>query len=311
MPSPIEEILTRYVESANLLERVMSTADSKEKIVIHHSPDADDAFMFYGLTSGAVAHPDFNFEHDLCDIESLNQRALKGEVDVSAASVHAFAFLEDRYAILNCGASMGGTDYGPRVVAKKGAFKDFSELTSIAIPGWKTSAALCLQLATKEAEIEPKLVSCDFKAVFDKVHSGEVDAGVIIHEGQLTYQDEGLDLLLDLGQWWNEREQLPLPLGINIAKKGLGEAALRASAKVMYETIAYSLEHREAAIDYAMTYARGLSREHADKFIGMYVNDLTLDMGVEGREAISRFLGLAFEQSLIPSLPELEIIQPA
>ena len=168
---------------------------SKEKITIYHSPDADDAFMFYGLTSGEVSHPDFDFDHDLSDIETLNQRAIRGEIDVTAVSVHAFAYLQDQYAILTCGASMGGTDYGPRLVTTTDGPDNLESVRSIAIPGKHTSAALSLQLALKEQGYTPELKIYDFKAVFEAVKNGEVDAGVIIHEGQLTFEEEGLKML--------------------------------------------------------------------------------------------------------------------
>ncbi|MCB0329448.1 MAG: hypothetical protein KDD70_07290 [Bdellovibrionales bacterium] len=285
---------------------------TKEKITIYHSPDADDAFMFYGLTSGAVSDDKYAFDHDLSDIETLNQRAIRGEIDVTAVSVHAFAYLKNQYAILTCGASMGGKDYGPRLVTssdKRGEMT-LANLKTIAIPGKHTSAALSLQLALREQGLEPELKIYDFKAVCDAVTSGAVDAGVIIHEGQLTYEEDGLNLLLDLGDWWFQKTHLPLPLGINIARKSLGDSALKASAQALYNSIDYSLKHREQALDYAMTYARGISREDADTFVGMYVNELTLDLGTDGKKSISLFLEEAAEYGLIPELPELQFVQP-
>lgn len=282
---------------------------AKQKITIFHSPDADDAFMFYGLTSGIVQQPDFEFDHDLSDIESLNQRAIRGEIDVTAVSVHAFAYLKDQYAILSCGASMGGIDYGPRVVTKAGQNIALEEIKTIAIPGKYTSAALSLQLALRERELEPELKVYDFKAVGEAVRRGEVDAGVIIHEGQLTYDAEELALLLDLGEWWHEKTGLPLPLGINIARKSLGKSAMEASAQALHDSITYSLEHREEALEYAMRYARGISKEDADTFVGMYVNDLTLNLGDAGEKSITLFLQEAAQSGLIPEAPALEFVR--
>ena len=217
---------------------------TKQKITIYHSPDADDAFMFYGLTSGIIQNADFEFDHDLSDIESLNQKAIRGEIDVTAVSVHAFAYLKNQYAILSCGASMGGKDYGPRVVTKSQRDIALEDIKTVAIPGKFTSAALSLQLALRERGLEPEMKVYDFKAVGDAVINEEVDAGVIIHEGQLTYGEQGLSLLLDLGKWWFDKTHLPLPLGINIARKSLGIPAMEASVSALHESISYSLAHR-------------------------------------------------------------------
>lgn len=282
---------------------------TKQKITIYHSPDADDAFMFYGLTSGVVQHPHYEFDHDLTDIETLNQRTIRGELDVTAVSVHAFAYLQNQYAILPCGASMGGSDYGPRIVTAAARRLSLSNLTSIAIPGKYTSAALALQLLLRESGLEPELTICDFKEVSRLVIAGEVDAGVIIHEGQLTYESDGLHLLLDLGSWWHKKTSLPLPLGINVAKCSLGHDALAASAAALYQSIQYGLEHRSKALQYAMRYARGISPECADTFVGMYVNDYTLDLGADGRRSIELFLEQATHHGLIPAMPVLNFVE--
>ena len=282
---------------------------TKQKITIYHSPDADDAFMFYGLTSGIIQNADFEFDHDLSDIESLNQKAIRGEIDVTAVSVHAFAYLKNQYAILSCGASMGGKDYGPRVVTKSQRDIALEDIKTVAIPGKFTSAALSLQLALRERGLEPERKVYDFKAVGDAVVNEEVDAGVIIHEGQLTYGEQGLSLLLDLGKWWFDKTHLPLPLGINIARKSLGIPAMEASVSALHESISYSLAHRSEALAYAMKYARGISLDDADTFVGMYVNDLTLDLGSEGEKSIALFLQQAVDAGLIPELPQLDFIR--
>ncbi|MCI5066623.1 ABC transporter substrate-binding protein [bacterium] len=283
---------------------------STDEITIYHSPDADDAFMFYGFTTGEITHPRFTFTHDLGDIQSLNERAIAGDIDVTAISVHAFAYLKNQYAILTCGASMGSKDYGPRLVTKKDKCPSLQAAKTIATPGAHTSATLALQMALDHYSLSPELKHYDFKAVFGAIERGEVDAGVIIHEGQLTYDQEGFDLLLDFGEWWYEETQLPLPLGVNVARRSLGKEALSASADILHRSIAHSLKNREQALDYAMTYARGLSREHADTFVAMYVNELTLDMGDEGRKSIELFLSRAAEKGLIPELPELMFVTP-
>ncbi len=283
---------------------------SKQTITIFHSPDADDAFMFYGLTQGAVEHPDYAFEHDLSDIETLNQRTIRGELDFTAVSVHAYAYLKSQYAILTCGASMGGKDYGPRVVAMEPMSLTDGKKRKIAIPGERTSAALSLQLYMKENGIEAELVNIDFDKVTEAVRSGDVDCGIIIHEGQITHDREGLQLILDLGKWWWDETGLPLPLGVNVVRKSLGEEAIRATATALYKSIDYSLKNRDKALDYAMTYGRGISREEADIFVGMYVNDLTLDIGEDGMRSIQLFLGKAMEYGLIPDDTEIEFIRP-
>jgi 1,4-dihydroxy-6-naphthoate synthase len=278
----------------------------KQKITIYHSPDADDAFMFYGLTSGAVNNPDFEFDHDLSDIQSLNEKAIKSEIDVTAVSVHAFAYLKNQYVILSCGASMGGKDYGPRLVSAQDFKGQLADLKRIAIPGKHTSATLALQMMMSEKGLKAELINYDFKDVFRAISAKEVDAGVIIHEGQLTYDEENLKLIIDLGSWWHEKTKLPLPLGVNIAARSLGIDAIQASVNALYSSISYSLANREAALDYAMRYARGIRREDANTFVGMYVNDLTLNLGSEGEKAIRLFLEKAAQLNLIPEMPLIE-----
>ena len=279
-----------------------------QKITIFHSPDSDDAFMFYGMQEGAVSVPGYEFDHDLKDIESLNRLALRGELDVTAVSVHAFAHLKNQYSILSCGASMGGKDYGPRLVIKEGAESDITNMRSIAIPGELTSATLALKMYLLEEGVELELVNTFFDDVQAKVKSGEVDAGLIIHEGQITSYKDGLTTILDLGEWWWNKYELPLPLGVNIVRKSLGDDAMSAVYKALKGSIEYSLNNREKALEYALQYGRGLSMEEADKFVGMYVNDKTLDIGDDGRKSIEIFLANAEKMRLIPSGTEVDFI---
>lgn len=272
-----------------------------KKITIYHSPDADDAFMFYGLVKGGIGLPGYEFCHELCDIESLNQMALAGKVDVTAISVHAFPYLDNRYAILSCGASMGEKDYGPRIVATEKINLKDGRRRKIAIPGKYTSAALALQLYLKMEKIDADLVIMNFDKVQDAVKSREVDCGVIIHEGQITHEREGFQMALDLGAWWWSRHQLPLPLGVNIVNKSMGMDAMNAVKTVLKGSIECALANRKEALDYALSYGRGLSAEDADVFVGMYVNRRTLDLGPEGRESIGLFLREGIEAGIIPA----------
>jgi 1,4-dihydroxy-6-naphthoate synthase len=280
-----------------------------QTITIYHSPDADDAFMFYGLTSGAIQYPGFQFKHALSDIESLNQRTRRGELDVTAVSVHAYAYLASDYLIMTSGASMGGKDYGPRIIAKEGATLPKSNIGKIAIPGELTSATLALQLFMREKGLTGTLVNMNFEKVQNAIKSGEVDFGVIIHEGQITHQREGLTTVADLGKWWWERTSgLPLPLGVNVIRRSLGAAAIKAASTVLHGTIEYSLNHRDEALDYALSYGRGISKKEADVFVGMYVNERTLDIGEDGRRSIARFLTEGAQHGFIPEVaPEFTL----
>jgi 1,4-dihydroxy-6-naphthoate synthase len=265
--------------------------------VIHlaHSPDSDDAFMFYALAEGKVDTGDVQYIHELQDIETLNQRALRGELEVTAVSIHAYAYLSDRYALLPHGASMGDR-YGPKLVTRSPMTRRAIRGMRIAVPGPLTSAYLALRL------FEP-----DFEAVFTpfdqidvSVLRGEVDAGLLIHEGQLTYGSRGLHLVVDMGEWWFEETGLPLPLGGNVIRKDLDGALKRKISRHLRDSIAYGLAHRANALDHAMRYARELERRDADTFVGMYVNDWTLDYGERGREAIRQFLSRGVESGVIP-----------
>lgn len=275
--------------------------DPKSRVLtLGHSPDADDAFMFWALAKDKVDAEGYRFEHILQDIETLNRRAEKEELDITAVSGHAYAYLADRFALLPCGASMGD-GYGPMVVVKKGrAGRSREDLRrmKIAIPGPRTSAFLALRLYLGDFEFE----HVHFDQIPDAVAEGRADAGLIIHESQLTYEAQGLDLVVDLGVWWGEETGgLPLPLGFNVARRALGAKALSAIARVLKRSIAAGLDHRKEALGYAMGFGRGLETADADKFVGMYVNQLTLDLGDRGREAYRRFLHDAHARGYIPN----------
>ncbi|MBI5069052.1 MAG: ABC transporter substrate-binding protein [Deltaproteobacteria bacterium] len=267
-------------------------------IRVAHSPDSDDAFMFYGLASGAVRAEGLTFVHELSDIETLNRAALEGRYEITALSVHAYAYLHDKYLLLDSGASFGD-GYGPTIVVPQGSpVRKVADLAGkrIAIPGKWTSAALALSLRLPDHQP----VIMDFKQVGEAAKRGEVAAGLVIHEGQLTAAEEGLTVVEDLGKTWKARTGLPLPLGMNAVKKELPDALRRTLARVLKESIVYGLDHREQALDHAMTYARGLDRKRADTFVGMYVNEWTRDLGPRGRQAVDLFLAESVERKLIP-----------
>jgi 1,4-dihydroxy-6-naphthoate synthase len=266
-----------------------------QRITVAHSPDSDDAFMFYGLASGAVDTGGIEVDQVLSDIETLNRAAFEGKYEVTAVSFHAYAHLADRYALLPHGASMGD-NYGPIVVAhQEGATQ--VKGSRIAIPGTLTTAYLTLRL------YEPAFdyVVVPFDQIEQFVADGKADAGLLIHEGQLTYAENGLRKIVDLGEWWNQRTGgLPLPLGGNIIRRDLGPEMIRKVSKLLHESIAYALSHREEAVDYAQQFGRGLDKDRTDKFVGMYVNDLTLGYGERGRQGVERLMNDAFEKGLIP-----------
>jgi 1,4-dihydroxy-6-naphthoate synthase len=260
-----------------------------------HSPDPDDAFMFYALAEDRIPTRGFRFEHVLRDIETLNDWAKEGRLEITALSVHAYAHLADRYRLLPHGASMGER-YGPIVVAREALEPERLPDLTVAIPGKLTSAFLELQLAVGRIAT-PKIVP--FDEILDVVAAGEADAGLVIHEGQLTYERQGLQVVLDLGEWWHQLTGLPLPLGANAVRRDLGERAMTDLSAVLYESIAYGLEHREDALRHAARFGRGLDDELADRFVGMYVNERTLDYGPEGRAAVAELLRRGREAGLI------------
>jgi 1,4-dihydroxy-6-naphthoate synthase len=258
---------------------------SPSTIHLAHSPDSDDAFMFYALADGQINTDGISYVHELQDIETLNGRALRGELDVTAVSIHAYAYLSDRYALLPHGASMGD-GYGPMLVATRPMSREDISGKRIAVPGLMTSAYLALRLY--QPDFEPVVVP--FDQIEAAVKNGDVDAGLLIHEGQLTYKDEGLHLVADMGIWWQKRTGLPLPLGGNVIRKDMPRDLQKKVSRHLRDSIAYGLDHRKHALDHAMRFARGLDRSKADTFVGMYVNDWTLDYGDRGREAIRLFL---------------------
>lgn len=271
-------------------------------IRVAHSPDSDDAFMFYALAHQLIDTGDYRFEHVLSDIETLNQKAFDGTYEVTAVSIHAYAYLDDRYALLSSGASMGD-GYGPILVARTPMETGDLRGKTVAVPGKLTSAALVLKMW--QPGLETRVM--DFDAVGPAVLAGEVDAGVIIHEGQLTWQDEGLSNIVDFGVWWaGQSEGLPLPLGGNVVRRDLGEKTIAEVSNLLRASIEYSLAHRQEALDYALEYGRGLAREKADRFVGMYVNELTVDYGERGRKAVRLFLDRAHREDLIPKIPRLD-----
>ncbi|MGH7941392.1 MAG: MqnA/MqnD/SBP family protein [Limisphaerales bacterium] len=277
-------------------------------LTLGHSPDPDDAFMFYGLARHLIPTQGFEFQHILQDIQTLNERATRGELDISAVSIHAYAYVSDKYALLPSGASMGD-GYGPMLVAKERWSRAEIAAKKIAVPGTMTSAFLALQLWLEKAAADFSYVVVPFDQIFHAVKSGQADAGLIIHEGQLTYKNEGLVVCEDLGVWWNSKNDgLPLPLGGNVVHKKFSVETRRAVSGIVTASIQYSLDHRPEAVQHALQFARDMGRDLADKFVGMYVNHWTLDYGERGRESIRRFLGLAFERGLLPRRQELEFV---
>lgn len=268
---------------------------SQPRITVAHSPDSDDAFMFFGLASNNVDTGGIAVEQVLADIETLNRAAFDGTYEVSAVSFHAYAHLADKYALLPHGASMGDR-YGPIVVAKAGG-ADSVRGRRIAIPGTLTTAYLTLRIYEPDFEF----VVVPFDEIQQAVLDGKADAGLLIHEGQLTYQDEGLQKIVDLGEWWADRTGgLPLPLGGNIIRRDLGPEMIAKVSKMLHDSIAYALSHRAEAVEYALQFGRGLDRAKTDTFVGMYVNDLTLSYGERGRQGLERLMSDAYERGLIP-----------
>ncbi len=287
----------------------MSNTETKLLIRVGHSPDPDDAFMFHALANDHLDTGNYQFTHELVDIETLNQRAFNAELELTAVSIHAYAFLRDNYMLCTCGASMG-EGYGPMVVAREKI--EQSELSSktIAVPGKLTSAFLGLRMCLGE---EFNHVLVPFDEIIPAVVAGEyqgqqIDAGLIIHEGQLTYSDNDLQLIVDLGVWWQELTGLPLPLGANAIRKNLGAETINEVQRLLRASIKYGLDHRQEALEYALQYGRDLDQGKADKFVGMYVNDWTLDFGPKGREAVKLFLAMGHEQGILPELVVPEFV---
>jgi 1,4-dihydroxy-6-naphthoate synthase len=273
-------------------------------IRVGHSPDSDDAFMFYALAHDKLDCQGLRFVHQLEDIETLNVRALQGELEVSAVSIHAYAYIADRYALLSSGSSMGD-QYGPTLVTRERVGLDWLAGRTIAVPGRLTTAYLALQLCLGR---DVAIVVLPFDQILPAVADGRVDAGLLIHEGQLYYKDRGLHKLIDLGEWWFAETGLPLPLGGNVVRKDLGAAVVSQIARLLRESICYALAHRQEALEYALRFARGLEPALADRFVGMYVNQWTIDYGPEGRKAVRTLLGRAMEAGLVPASTHVEFI---
>ena len=273
-------------------------------ISIAHSPDSDDAFMFYGLATNKVRVPGYRFNHTLCDIETLNRRAREEAFyDVTAISFHAYPYLQDKYALMGCGGSVG-EGYGPIVVSMKPLAADELGKTKIAVPGTLTTAYLALKIFNPALET----VTVPFDQIIPGILAGNFDAGLIIHEGQLTYSLSGLHKVLDLGVWWRETTGLVLPLGGNAVRRSLGADSMRIVTKAVRDSIQHALDNREQALDYAMQFARDLDPRLANRFVSMYVNERTLDYGPDGREAIRKLLDLGHERGIIPIAPQVEFI---
>jgi len=303
------------------------------KLRLGHSPDPDDAFMFYGLARDKFSTGPYRFEHILQDIQTLNDRAMKGELEVTAISIHAYPYVADKYALTSCGSSMGDK-YGPMVVAREPMSLEQLKGKTIAIPGELTTAFLALQLCIGRAEpavgSRPQAVAekatnlplpaarcllpafsyllVPFDQILQYVRDGQADAGLIIHEGQLTYQSSGLHRVVDLGVWWHEKTGLPLPLGGNCIRKDLGPVVCQEVTDIIKQSIQYSLDHRAEAVEYALQFGRDLDRNLADQFVGMYVNDWTLDYGPRGREAIKRLLEEGSKAGLVPAIQSIDFV---
>ncbi len=274
-------------------------------IRVGHSPDPDDAFMFHALANDKIPTGNYRFTHELQDIETLNRRAMNAELELSAVSIHGYAYVTDKYALCPCGASMGD-NYGPMVVAREPGSIDSLRGKRIAVPGTLTTAFLTLKLLLGDSftyGVEP------FDAILDLVEAGKYDAGLIIHEGQLTYATQGLHLIVDLGKWWMDETGLPLPLGGNVIRKDLGKQAMHEVNALLKQSIEYGLKHRQEALDHALQYGRNLDNRQADKFVGMYVNDWTIDFGARGREAVTKLLQRAHAAGIIPHAVNVEFVE--
>ncbi|MGA2991972.1 MAG: MqnA/MqnD/SBP family protein [Candidatus Korobacteraceae bacterium] len=280
------------------------TSDSGEtrEIKIAHSPDSDDAFMFYGLATNKVRVPGLKFTHTLCDIETLNRKAIdEAYYDVTAISFHAYPYVQEHYALMPSGGSLG-EGYGPMIVSPRALRPEDVKGLRIAVPGTLTTAYLLLKLFAPEAETEV----VPFDQIIPQVLAGSFEAGLIIHEGQLTYSDSGLNRVLDMGRWWYELTGLPLPLGGNAVKRELGPELMTTVCKALRDSIQHALDHREQALEYALQFARGLDSHTADKFVGMYVNQRTLDYGDDGRAAVAKLLDMGYQRGIIPQPAKLD-----
>ena len=280
-----------------------SVVPQLREISVAHSPDSDDAFMFYGLATNKVRVPGLKFTHTLSDIETLNRKAREGFYDLTAVSFHAYPYLQDQYALLPSGGSVG-EGYGPMIVANKELTPEQIKTKKVAVPGTLTTAYLVLKLFAPEVQTEV----VPFDQIIPQILEGRYEAGLIIHEGQLTYSKSGLHRVVDFGKWWREQTGLPLPLGGNAIKRHLGPELIHEVSVALRDSIQYALDHRDEALEYAMQFARDLDRQSASKFVSMYVNERTLDYGQEGRQAITRLLEMGYEQGIIPQKPRVDFI---
>lgn len=280
------------------------SSSSVREISVAHSPDSDDAFMFYGLATNKVRVPGLRFTHTLCDIETLNQKAKDGVYDVTAISFHAYPYIQDKYALLASGGSVGD-GYGPMIVAPRALSEEAIKNKKIAVPGKLTTAYLVLNLFAPgiDTEVVP------FDQIIPQVLEGKHEAGLIIHEGQLSYVKSGLSRIVDLGAWWHKKTGLPLPLGGNAIRRSLGRQLMSEVGHALKESIQYALDHREEALAYAMQFARDLDSQLADKFVGMYVNERTIDYGADGRDAVRRLLAMGHEAGIIPHEARVEFVE--
>jgi len=282
---------------------MMTTGTERTTITLAHSPDSDDAFMFYGLATNKIDTGDLHFQHLLKDIQTLNEEATRGTYDVTAISFHAYAYVADKYALLPHGASIGD-NYGPIVVSREPATPADLPNLKIAIPGKLTSAFLALRIFNSEFQYQV----VPFDKIIDAVQKGDCDAGLLIHEGQLFYESKGLHKVLDLGEWWHSRHGLPLPMGANVIRRDLGEPLIKEVSRLLRASINYSLTHREDALQYAMQFARDMEEDLADRFVGMWVNDLTLDYTERGREAVRLLLHEGYEKGIIPNAVAVDFV---
>ena len=280
-----------------------NNAKKVREITVAHSPDSDDAFMFYGMATNKIRVPGVKFTHTLCDIETLNRKAMDGFYDITAISFHAYPYIQDKYALMPTGGSVGD-GYGPMIVASRNMSLDEVKRTTIAVPGTMTTAYLTLKLFAPDivTEVVP------FDDIIPKVLEGKYEAGLIIHEGQLTFNKVGLHKILDMGKWWRDQTGLPLPLGGNAIRRELGPELVNSSCAALRDSIQYALDNREEALQYAMQFARDLEPQMADKFVGMYVNERTLDYGKDGREAIVKLLEMGHQAGIIPQKPNVEFV---
>lgn len=280
-----------------------SVSSAVREISVAHSPDSDDAFMFYALATNKVRVPGLKFSHTLTDIETLNRKAMEGFYDVSAISFHAYPYVQDKYALMPCGGSVG-EQYGPMVISPRMIGLEELKRMKIAVPGTMTTAYLALKLFAPK--IETAVVP--FDRIIPEVLAGKFEAGLIIHEGQLTYERSGLKRILDLGKWWHEQTGLPLPLGGNAIRRELGPELIAQVTRALRDSIQFALDHREPALAYAMQFARDLDSQMADRFVGMYVNDRTLDYGEDGKRAVVKLLDMGYQAGIIPHKPVVEFV---